>query len=492
MLSAPSPHRRAGRIALVAVATMSFAPYTAARATGGHAPAHAAGAREIPEVHVRADRALIPAALARAFAARAIPSFSRQTGLACGACHYQFPQLTPFGRLFKLNGYTLTSLKTIGAPRDTAGRETLRLAPFPPASAMLVGSLTQSSKAQPGTQNGTVSFPQQFSLFLSGEISSHIGAFTQFTYTDADAHFGVDAIDVRAATHHAVGGHDLLLGVTVHNNPTVQDVWNTVPAWTFPFMSSSVAPSPAASPLIDGALGQQVLGVGAYSMWNNLLYTELSAYRSAPQATHLPLDATATSTIRGVSPYWRVALQHQFSAAYAEVGTYGMSARLFPTGVTGPTDRFTDVAVDAQFEARVGSGMLIGRGSYIYEDQSFAASATAEPPVAESETGTLRSLRASVSYQPTLRYGLTTGWFQTSGSTDTLRFAPGALDGSATGRPDTSGLLGELAVNPWENTRLALQYVAYQKFNGSSRGYDGAGRRAANNDSLYLYFWIAF
>ena len=42
-----------------------------------------------------------------------VPSFSRQTGLPCSACHYQFAQLTPFGRLFKLNGYTLVGLKPI-------------------------------------------------------------------------------------------------------------------------------------------------------------------------------------------------------------------------------------------------------------------------------------------------------------------------------------------------------------------------------------------
>ena len=35
--------------------------------------------------------------------------------LACSVCHYGFPQLTPFGRLFKLNGYTLTGLTTIDA-----------------------------------------------------------------------------------------------------------------------------------------------------------------------------------------------------------------------------------------------------------------------------------------------------------------------------------------------------------------------------------------
>src|SRR5690349_2190477 len=37
----------------------------------------------------------------------AVPSFARQTGMDCAACHTSFPELTPFGREFKLNGYTL-------------------------------------------------------------------------------------------------------------------------------------------------------------------------------------------------------------------------------------------------------------------------------------------------------------------------------------------------------------------------------------------------
>src|SRR4029077_7294153 len=79
------------------------------------------------------DRMIAPASLLAALAAvhRGIPSCSRQTKLACSACHYQFPQLTPFGRLFKLNGYTLTGLETIGQPADTTS-ETLKLAPIPP------------------------------------------------------------------------------------------------------------------------------------------------------------------------------------------------------------------------------------------------------------------------------------------------------------------------------------------------------------------------
>ncbi len=39
--------------------------------------------------------------------ANAVPSFARQTGMDCVACHTSFPELTPFGREFKLNGYTL-------------------------------------------------------------------------------------------------------------------------------------------------------------------------------------------------------------------------------------------------------------------------------------------------------------------------------------------------------------------------------------------------
>jgi hypothetical protein len=36
----------------------------------------------------------------------ALPSFARQTGQPCGACHTEFPGLTPYGRRFKLGGYT--------------------------------------------------------------------------------------------------------------------------------------------------------------------------------------------------------------------------------------------------------------------------------------------------------------------------------------------------------------------------------------------------
>src|SRR5574340_1801106 len=40
---------------------------------------------------------------------QALPLFARQTGQNCVACHAggQFPELTPYGRIFKLTGHTI-------------------------------------------------------------------------------------------------------------------------------------------------------------------------------------------------------------------------------------------------------------------------------------------------------------------------------------------------------------------------------------------------
>jgi hypothetical protein len=451
-----------------------------ARATEG-GPARRDSSQLVPGI--ARDRMIAPASLLAALAAvhRGIPSFSRQTKLACSACHYQFPQLTPFGRLFKLNGYTLTGLETIGQPADTTS-ETLKLAPIPPVSAMLVTSVTHLSEELPATQNNTASFPQQFSVFLAGEVTPKVGAFTQFTYAAPDGSFGIDNVDVRYATHTSFAERELLFGLTVNNNPTVQDLWNTTPAWGYPFISSDVTPSPIASTIIDGALSQQVVGVGAYTLWDNLLYTELAAYRSAPQG----------NTTRGVAPYWRVALEHQYASTYLMLGTFGLVSQLYPTGITGPINRYTDIALDAQVEQKVDQGALIGRVAYVHENQTLNAAHAAAPPTAEFLKNSLETFRASASYLPTLRYGVSLQYFLTSGSTDPLLYPPADVTGSRTGSPNTSGLLGELTYNAWQNTRVGAQYVIYSKFNGATTNYDAGGRNASNNNTLYLYLWVAF
>lgn len=441
----------------------------------------------------RGDRVVAPASLIAALAKihEKVPAFSRQTGLACSACHYQFPQLTPFGRLFKLNGYTLTGIPTIGQPGDSAGKESLKLLSVPPLAAMVVTSVTQTSKSVPGTQNGTASFPQQLSIFAAGQITPNLGAFTQFTYAQPDGSFGIDNVDIRYANHLTVADKDVLYGLTLHNNPTVQDVWNTVPAWGFPFMSSGASPSPLASTFIDGALGQQVLGFGAYTLFNSTVYAEFTAYRSALQGVPTPADSTATNAMSGLTPYWRLALQHESDNTSLMIGTFGFSAHVYPTGVTGFTDTHNDVAFDAQAERRLGGSTWIGRGLYIHEAAQLNATLLAGGATTAAQT--LSTTRASLSYMPDLRHGLTFGYFQTNGTTDPLLYPGGPVTGSANGSPNTSGFIGEANFNPWQNARVGLQYVAYSKFNGASTSYDVfRGRNAADNNTIYLYTWFAF
>ncbi len=435
------------------------------------------------------SRALL-SALAKSRAA--IPSFSRQTGLACDACHHQFPQLTPFGRLFKLNGYTMTGLKTINDGDSV--RTTLKLSPIPPVAAMVVTSLTHVGTALPGTQNNSAMFPEQASLFLGGQVTPDLGAFIQFTYAAADGSFGIDNVDFRYAKHTSWMEKDLLLGLTLHNNPTVQDVWNTVPAWGYPFMSPSAAPSPAASTLIDGNLGQQVLGLGGYALWDNLIYTEFTAYRSAQQGGSVPLDSMSQNVIKGVIPYARIAVQHAFPSTYVMVGGFGLlGAHVYPTGVTGATDSYTTLGLDAQVERKVDEtgGMLIGRTSFIHEKQSLDATFAAAE--AQGSSSSLQTFRANVSYLPNLYVGATLGYFNTSGTTDSLRYAPALVTGSGNGSPNSNGFMGELSLNAWQNTRVSLQYTAFRRFNGGTDGYDGtSSRRASDNNTIFLYTWVVF
>jgi len=138
--------------------------------------------------------------LASSGTVQAVPSFARQTGLSCSACHTVFPELTSFGRNFKLNGYTLTGIKTINqskVKKDRSKSAILNLLSISPISAMFQTGITHVSKTIPGTQNNNVEFPQQLSLFYGGQITPHIGAFIQITMDDESGTFGMDNTDIR-------------------------------------------------------------------------------------------------------------------------------------------------------------------------------------------------------------------------------------------------------------------------------------------------------
>jgi hypothetical protein len=432
---------------------------------------------------------LVRAYVAAHTATRHLPSYARQTGLACSACHYQFLTLTPFGRKFKLNGYTLTNLLSLVEKDSTTNGGRLSLSPFSMFSAMITGAMTHISDDIPDTQNDAVALPQELSGFLAGRIATKIGLFSQFTYAGADGAFGIDNVDIRFADKMTLGGStEMAYGFTLNNNPTVQDLWNTTPAWGFPFIGSEGAPGGAASTLIDGGLSQNVLGIGGYTMVGGLVYAEFSVYRSAFQGATAP--SSTTGAIHGVAPYWRLALQKEWEHQYLMVGTFGLHTSLFPDVLTGPRNTYSDVGADAQFESSVGTGNVVVRGAWIHERQTLDATFAAGESA--NATNTLKELRLNASYYPRQWLGVTGGYFDTRGSTDAGLYAPNPVDGSATGSPKTNGFIGEVDLNPWENTRLGVQYTGYSNFNGGKTDYDGSGRDASGNNTLYAFAWLAF
>ncbi|MEO8331391.1 MAG: hypothetical protein ABI479_03090 [Gallionella sp.] len=117
------------------------------------------------------------AAMAMAPQAFAIPGYSRQTGMACNACHFQsFPILNEFGRSFKAGGYTM-----IGSQPKIEGSEGLSLPDTLNASVVTkiryqksngpksAGSITA------GTNDGQLQFPDELLLMVGGRASENIG-----------------------------------------------------------------------------------------------------------------------------------------------------------------------------------------------------------------------------------------------------------------------------------------------------------------------------
>ncbi|HVB34616.1 MAG TPA: cytochrome C [Patescibacteria group bacterium] len=441
---------------------------------------------------VLAPAALLFMLLAAPPPASAVPSFARQTGLPCSACHINPPELTPLGRQFKLAGYTMTGIKVISAPprKNTPGLELLS---YLPLAAWLEASTTGLNKPVSGSSNWDYSFPQDVSLFLAGAFTAHAGGFIQATYDIQDDHFSWDNTDVRYARSTMLGSKSLTYGIDLNNNPTVEDLWNDTPAWGFPWVDSPSAPGPAAATIIDGTLGQDVAGIGGYAMLDNHLYGAVLVYRSSHVGNPLPNTGDGFGfNIRGVAPYWRAAWQQTAGNNYLEVGAYGMHMRSTPGGIIGPTDAYTDVAVDSQYERvfpKLANDILTIHTTYIHENSTLDASL--QDSAAAFADHHLDTFRINGVYHFGYRYEPSIGYFITTGTADPLLYGT-AVDGNPNGDPKNAGVVFNFTYWPVQNVRLAAQYTAYTQFNGGGANYDGLGRNASDNNSMYLDFNLIF
>ncbi len=426
--------------------------------------------------------------------AHAIPSFARQTRLPCSACHTQFPELTEMGRNFKLNGYVLRSIDAIEVA-DSAGHQELLLNLPSILSMMFQASATTTAHSMPGAKNTSVFLPDQLSMFLAGEISPKLGAFVQVTMDPQSGRLAIDNTELRYATQTHLFGQGATVGLSMNNNPTISDLWNVTPVWAFPYSSSSIAPTPAAASVIDGMLGQRVAGLTAFAFINNTVFAEFGGYRASPIGAVQPLtnDSATTGVVRGVAPYWRLAVSKGWGNSVLMVGTYGIAERQYPGGgadLTGPTDGFTDIAFDAQLMRMSGENEITLAATWIHEKQSLDAAFASGAASAASHT--LNTIRGRLTYHIRQRYGFTLAPFVVTGDADATLYAPASVTGSASGSPNSSGIIAEADYMPWQNVRLSAQYTAYTKFNGGTTNYDGFGRNASWNNTLYMSMWLMY
>jgi hypothetical protein len=455
--------------------------------------------------------------------------FNRQTGQNCVACHAggQFPELTPYGRIFKLTGYTI-------------GQRALPVSVMAVATRSTVANTSKSQDPSADFQKNGTTILATSSLFLAGKITDNIGAFSQITYDpyasqSSDGkfhgHTNADNIDIRYADRLINDGRDVIFGVSANNNPSIADPWNTSAAW----MQYVPVPSPGSSRFIDGnapypgfGAGSNVAGITAYAYWNRTLYAELGGYQASKGLSSFMsagLPADGKTKIQGTSPYVRLAWNHDWGAHSLMLGAAGMVASVFdnPLDTTNPatTHHYRDWHLDAQYQYLLDPHSITGQIVYARSRHQYPGMLANQPATYVSMTGgalpdtnlldTTNLLRVKLTYVYQARYGASFGLFnltsnsnsanQTSGydpasltiTSDPSAQAPSTpVGGNLSGNPSARGSTSEAFWMPLQNMRVGAQYTAYSRYNGASSNYDGFARNASDNNSIFLYLWLAY
>jgi len=223
----------------------------------------------------------------------AIPSFARQTGLACDVCHTVFPHLTPFGREFKLHGFTYDYSSLIKMVREAAkkraaeggGMPDLVINKIPMVSVRIAGMwANQDGGSMVGhgriTNNqDAFSYPAGYptkdtfnlvkgdSLYIAGEITPHLGAWVEIGgWNDSGGSASLAGYDaILNGGDHTVDNKNFTYGLSFENMVGFDDVGQAGPGnWGIP---DTMNPLSTHNTLFDPFGGSAIVeGVEAYAM----------------------------------------------------------------------------------------------------------------------------------------------------------------------------------------------------------------------------------
>lgn len=233
------------------------------------------------------------------------------------------------------------------------------------------------------------------------------------------------------------------------------------------------------------------------------------------------IDDASKTRLRGTNPYWRLALTHEWGPHNLMVGTSGMNARVFDAAAStaNPDNlgRFKNNGIDAQYQYLLDPHTFTVQVAHMRQVQTYSAATIAGgapnyfqadgvtpiDPVNPSDK--LNIFRAKASYVYMAKYGGSLAYFNKTGTANTLNQTSGfdntgnitsadstRVTGNLTGNPATRGFTYEAFWMPEQHVRIGAQYTAYNKFNGATNNYDGFGRNARDNNTLFLYAWFAY
>lgn len=423
-------------------------------------------------------------------AALALPSYAQQTGMACSQCHSVAfgPQLTPYGRQFKLNGYVWGSAATH----------------VPLALMAVVGETHTASDLSeaPDHYSTNNNFAMnELTGFLAGRLAPHLGSFVEVSYSGVERNTAWGAFDLRSAWTGTAGKLGYVAGVTLNNNPTVTDLWNSTPVWSFPYTGSELAPTPAAAPLLYDGISERVLGPSFYVMLDNHYYLEVGAYKGLNNSLLKDVGLTADDNLhlKGMSTFWRAVAQFDRGPHDFSFGLVGLNSKLQTDTSTSSKDAYSDIGLDGTYQFLQGDHTVTANLALVHEKRKLHNSYDAE--ASDAVSNTLNSQRFDVTYAYRQTWAASAGLFATSGTHNTGLYAPADTEGSANASPKSSGYQLQLEYipfgkqgsfgGPWVNTRFGLQYTGYTRFNGGKDNYDGFGRSASNNNTLFAFVWLA-
>lgn len=433
--------------------------------------------------------------------ASAVPSFGQQTGQTCASCHVGGfgPELTKFGREFKLGGYTMRTQAAI------------------PVGAISTASWTHTRKDQDEppehlSRNNNLVL-DDLGVYLGGGIGSHFGGYAEVAYEGVERNTHLEMLDLRAVTPAKLFGADSTLGVTLNNAPTIEDPWNTLTMWSFPYTDSEAAEGPDAAPLIDMIMGR-VVGLTGYGWIGGKAYLALGGYTSPSRGTlrFIGEDPADPGKVDGIAPYGRAAWQTDLAGGTFQIGASAFKANIFPMRdrSSGYSDHYTDLGIDSSWLKDLKSDTLSLNFRYEHEKGDLRASCVLGLVGMGDEDETvggaavedvgcaryhLNQLRATAGYSWHGKIGGSLSAFSTTGSRNYNLY-------EGNGRPDSNGLMGQIDFTPWGagnsplgprfNARIGVQYTVYGKFNGRRHNFDLAGRNAADNNKLRVFTWVSF